>query len=131
MKSLLSNDWQVEVFYDGKCPLCMREINLLRRLDRQHRIRFTDIADTSFSPTVFGMTMKDFMDEIQGRLPSGEWINGVEVFRRLYTAVGLKHAVAITRLPGISHGLEFGYRVFAKHRLRLTGRCGGGSCEVH
>lgn len=131
MNSELNNDWQVEVFYDGECPLCLREIKLLRRLDRKHRIRFTDIADPSFSPASFGMTMKDFMDEIHGRLRSGEWITGVEVFRRLYAAVGLKPVVALTRLPGISHGLEFGYRVFAKNRLRLTGRCDDGACKVN
>ena len=33
-----------EVFYDGECPLCMREIRMLRRMDRRGRIRFTDIA---------------------------------------------------------------------------------------
>lgn len=131
MSGEMRNDWQVEVFFDGDCPLCQREIKLLRRLDRKHRICFTDIADPTFSPATYGKTMKDFMDEIQGRLPSGEWITGVEVFRRLYAAVGLKPFVAITRLPGISHGLEFGYRVFAKNRLRLTGRCEGGSCKVN
>lgn len=127
----MNKDWQVEVFYDGECPLCLREIKLLRRLDRKHRIRFSDIADPSFSPTTYGMAMKDFMDEIQGRLPSGEWITGVEVFRRLYATVGLKPIVSLTRLPGISHGLEFGYRVFAKNRLRLTGRCNDGTCRVN
>jgi predicted DCC family thiol-disulfide oxidoreductase YuxK len=131
MSSEANNDWQVEVFYDGECPLCLREIKLLRRLDRKHRIRFTDISDPSFSPAIFGMQMKDFMDEIQGRLPSGEWITGVEVFRRLYAAIGLEPVVALTRLPVISHGLEFGYRVFAKNRLRLTGRCDDGTCKVN
>ncbi len=77
------------------------------------------------------MSLQDFMDEIQGRLPNGEWIKGVEVFRRLYAAVGLKPVVALTRLPGISHGLEFGYRVFAKNRLRLARRCDAGTCKVN
>lgn len=130
MSSNTSNDWQVEVFYDGECPLCLREIKLLRRLDRKHRIRFTDIAEASFSPASYGMTMRDFLDEIRGRLPTGEWLKGVEVFRRLYAAVGLKSVVWLTRLPGISHGLGFGYRLFAKNRLRLTGRCDAGTCKV-
>ncbi len=131
MNSHGSNDWQVEVFYDGECPLCLREIKLLRRLDRKHRIRFTDIADASFQPANYGMTMRDFMDEIQGRLPSGKWITGVDVFRRLYAAVGLKPVIWLTRLAGISHGLEFGYRIFAKNRLRLTGRCDSDTCKVN
>lgn len=125
-----NNEWQVEAFYDGACPLCLREIKLLRWMDRKHRIRFTDIATQDFNPGDFDKTMAEFMDEIQGRLPSGEWIVGVEVFRRLYAAVGLAPIAWLTRLPVISHGLEFGYRHFAKHRLKLTGRCDSGSCQT-
>ncbi len=130
MNNTASEGWRIEVFFDGECPLCLREIKLLRRMDRNDRIRFTDIADPTFRPTEFGKTNQEFMDEIQGRLPDGTWVTGVEVFRRLYAAVGLGPLVWLTRLPGISHGLEVGYRAFAKNRLRLTGRCNAGSCEV-
>ena len=37
-------DFDVEVFYDGACPLCLREIFMLRRREHRGRIRFTDIA---------------------------------------------------------------------------------------
>ncbi len=124
-------NWKVEVFYDGECPLCLREIKLLRWMDRKQNILFTDIADPDFRPSDYGKTMQEFMDEIQGRLPDGSWILGVEVFRRLYAAVGFSPLVAVTRLPGVSHGLGFGYRVFAKNRLRLTGRCTKETCEVN
>ena len=123
-------DWNVEVFYDGECPICRREIRLLRRLDRHSRIRFSDISADDFSARDFDRTMSDFMDEIQGRLPGGEWITGVEVFRRLYAAVGLGPLVSLTRLPGISWGLDAGYRVFAKNRLKLTGRCSTETCGI-
>jgi predicted DCC family thiol-disulfide oxidoreductase YuxK len=63
------------------------------------------------------------MREIKGRLPDGTWITGVEVFRRLYGAVGFRWLIPFTRLPGIRQLLDVGYRVFAKNRLRLTGRC--------
>lgn len=126
-----SGQWSVEVFYDGDCPLCKKEIHLLQWLDRKKRIRFTDIAKPSFDAESYGLTFQEFMDEIQGRLPSGEWITGVEVFRHLYAAVGLKPLVFITRLPGIRQALDWSYRKFAKQRLRLTGRCTpGGSCEI-
>ena len=123
-------NWQVEVFYDGECPLCLREIKLLRWMDRRQNIRFTDISESGFRPEDYGKSMQEFMDEIQGRLPDGSWIIGVEVFRRLYAAVGFRPLVALTRIPGVSHGLDFGYRIFAKNRLRLTGRCREGVCEV-
>lgn len=121
----------VEVFYDGDCPLCAREIAMLRRLDGGRAIRFTDIAEPGFDATRHGRSHADLMERIHGRLPDGRWIEGVEVFRQLYRAVGFGPLVWLTRLPGIAQLLEWGYRVFAAHRLRLTGRCASdGSCTV-
>jgi len=114
---------EVEVFYDGECPLCLREIRMLRWMDRKQRILFTDIAREGFSPEAYGKGMDELMGEIHGRLPDHTWITGVEVFRRLYSAVGFKTLARITRLPILSGLLDFGYRAFAKYRLRLTGRC--------
>ena len=75
-----SMEWQVEVFFDGECPLCVREIRMLRWMDRRQRIRFTDISTDKFLPDRFDRSMQDFMDEIHGRLPDGQWLTGVEVF---------------------------------------------------
>ncbi len=127
---VLKSDWQIEVFYDGDCPLCIREIQLLRWLDRHRRIRFTDIAAANFCAADYGKSMPEFMDQIQGRLPSGQWVVGVEVLRRLYSAIGLGPLVWITRLPLLSQLCDIGYRVFAKHRLRLTGRCSTQECKI-
>lgn len=121
---------EIEAFYDGGCPLCRREVNLLKRFDRRHKIHFTDIAADDFDPDVYGKTQTEFMEEMQGRLPDGSWVSGVEVFRRLYSAIGLRWLVAPTRLPGISHSLDYLYQHFARHRLKLTGRCQQGQCTV-
>lgn len=126
---LSSASHAVEVFYDGECPLCLREIKLLRFLDRKDRIRFTDIAAVDFNAAEYKKTPVQFMDEIHGRLPDGSWIVGVEVFRQLYSAVGFGLLVWPTRLPGVSHALNFGYHAFARNRLRLTGRCTKETCD--
>lgn len=128
-------DFEIEVFYDGDCPLCMREIRMLRRLDSKGEspgaIRFTDIAAPDFDPAAHDRTMDEFMTEIRGRLPDGTWLTGVEVFRRLYGAVGFRRLVALSRWPVVRHALELGYRLFAKNRLRLTGRCSpDGQCRI-
>jgi predicted DCC family thiol-disulfide oxidoreductase YuxK len=122
---------EVEVFFDGECPLCAREIQLLRRLDRRQRIGFVDIAARDFQPSAYGLTRAVLMAEIHARLPDGSVIRGVEVFRRLYAAVGFGPLVALTRLPGISQLLDAAYGLFAKNRLRLTGRCDDERCTVH
>jgi len=112
-----------EVFFDGDCPLCLREIRLLRRLDRKGRILFTDIARPEFDPSSVGLDKQTLMARIHGRAPTGEMVEGVEVFRRLYAAVGFGPIVALSRLPGVSHLLDACYSWFASNRLRLTGRC--------
>lgn len=115
--------FQIEMFYDGECPLCMRETRLLERLDRKNRIRFTNIAAADFVAADHGKSHNVLMAQMHGRLPDGTWVTGVEVFRRLYSAVGFRAIVWLTRLPVISQLLDCGYAVFARYRLRLTGRC--------
>ena len=123
--------WSIQVFFDGECPLCLREIRLLAALDaRRRRIRFTDIAAPGFDAAEWGTTQSHLMAEIAGRLPDGSWVRGVEVFRRLYTAIGLGPLVALTRLPGVRHALDAAYRVFARNRLRWTGRCTPEACAL-
>lgn len=123
--------YQVEVFYDADCPLCVREIRMLQWMDRRRQnIRFTDISAADFDAAEHGKTHDDFMAEIHGRLADGSWIIGVEVFRQLYAAIGFGPVIWISRLPGIRGLLEWSYRLFARNRLRLTGRCAGKSCEV-
>lgn len=121
--------WTFRVFHDGACPLCAREIAMLRRLDRRGRIDFVDIADPEFRAQDHGTTWSELMARIRGQLPDGTWVEGVEVFRRLYGAVGFGPLVWLTRLPGISQLLSWAYVAFAERRLRLTGRCDA-TCPV-
>lgn len=113
----------IEMFYDGHCPLCLRETQLLTHMDRHDRIRFVNIAASDFDADSAGKSQDELMAEIHARLPDGSWVTGVEVFRRLYSAVGLGPLVLLTRLPVISQLLDAGYHIFARNRLRLTGRC--------
>jgi len=120
----------VEIFFDGECPLCTREVNLLRRMDRKRRVRFTDIAAQDFDPRALGTDMSTLMARIHGRLPDGTVLEGVEVFRRVYEAVGLSWLSRVSRLPGIASLTEAAYSLFAQNRLRLTGRCDHEGCAT-
>jgi predicted DCC family thiol-disulfide oxidoreductase YuxK len=123
--------FDVEVYFDGECPLCIREIGVLRLLDRKRRrIRFTDIAEPDFDAAAHGVSYDDLMARIHGRLPDGRLIEGVEVFRRLYDAVGFGLLVRLTRLPLVAPALDAAYLWFAANRLHLTGRCTNGGCKV-
>jgi predicted DCC family thiol-disulfide oxidoreductase YuxK len=125
-----TRSWTVEVFYDGDCPLCMREMRMLMARDKRGRVRFTNIAAPGFDSSDLGLDQATLMRKIHGRLPDGEIIEGVEVFRRLYAAVGFEWLAAASRAPGVSLILDAAYEAFAKNRLRLTGRCNDGACAV-
>lgn len=121
-----------EVFFDGECPLCGKEIAMLQRLDRRQAIRFTDISTLDFAAERLEKDYETLMGSIHGRMPDGSWVSGVEVFRQLYTAVGYGGIVSLTRVPGLSWLLDMLYVVFARNRLTWTGReaCLEGSCKA-
>ena len=129
-ESAEATGFDLELFYDGDCPLCTREVAWLRRLDHGQRIRFVDIAASDFDAAALGVSWQTLMARIHARLPNGTLIEGVEVFRRAYTAVGLSPLAALSRLPGISQALDAGYTWFAKNRLSWTGRCADGACQA-
>jgi predicted DCC family thiol-disulfide oxidoreductase YuxK len=130
MHKLGGESFEIEVFFDGGCPLCAREMNSLRHRDKSHGIKITDIHDRGFDPGDHGKSLGELMAQMHGRLPDGTWLRGVEVFRRLYHAIGCRWLVGISRLPLISQMMDASYWVFAKNRLPLTGRCAGGSCST-
>jgi len=113
----------VEVFYDGDCPLCSREVTFLRARAHRGEIKFTDIAALGFDPDPLGFTQAEMMSEIRGRARDGRFISGVEVFRQMYAAVGFTRLVKLSRLAPIDWLLRVAYRAFARNRLKLTGRC--------
>ena len=121
-----------EVFYDGDCPLCLKEIRMLQWLDRNnHRIQFTDIAAEGFDAEgTTGLSYEDLMAEIYGRLPSGELVTGMEVFRQLYGAVGLGLLFAPTAWGPLRPMFDSIYSFFARNRLRITGRCTDETCAT-
>lgn len=125
--------WQIRVLYDGECPLCSREIRFLQRRDRERgRIQFKDIADPTFDPAVYGLEAWQVMARIHGVLPDGSVVEGVEVFRLAYTAVGLGWLLAPTRWPGLRRLADVAYQAFARNRLTWTGRataCEAERCE--
>lgn len=122
---------RIEVFYDGACPLCRREMSALQRVDRNGDIRFTDIAAMDFDPSQVGVGREVLMQRIHARLPSGSLVTGVEVLRQLYTTVGRGWWVPVTRVPGLAQILDVAYDRFARNRRRWLGLCDDGQCADH
>ena len=127
------NGTPLRVLIDGDCPLCKHEAALLQRLDRgRGALVMEDITSPDFDPARYGTTHDAVMGHIHAVLPDGTLITGMEVFRRAYAAVGLRWLLAWTRWPVARPVADAAYALFARHRLRLTGRagCETGACRV-
>jgi predicted DCC family thiol-disulfide oxidoreductase YuxK len=74
-----SADAPIEVFFDGACPLCVSEINLLRRLDRHGQLRFIDIAPLEAEP-MCPLPRADMLARFHIRQPNGGIISGAAAF---------------------------------------------------
>ena len=126
--------WELKVLYDGQCPLCRKEADLLRWLDGgRRRLLLEDLSSPDFEASKYGATIEQLMDQIHGVLPSGRLVKGMAVFRRAYDAVGLGWLLAPTNWPILRGFFDAGYEWFARNRLWLTGRfggCHGGRCHA-
>jgi predicted DCC family thiol-disulfide oxidoreductase YuxK len=115
-----ANDYPIRMLFDGLCPLCSREASLLRRLDRHGRIEFEDIAAPTFDPARYGLTMEQVIASMHAVLPDGSVVRGVDVFARLYRAIGWRWLAAVLEFRPTRPLFDLGYRLFAKLRPMLS-----------
>jgi predicted DCC family thiol-disulfide oxidoreductase YuxK len=116
--------WKIKLLYDGLCPLCLREVNFLQKRDAGRGIvAFVDIADLDYDPAEHGgVEFEDAMGRIHAILPDGTVIRDVAVFRRVYEELGMGWIYAATQWPILGAIANQLYTLWAKLRLRLTGR---------
>ena len=124
--------YPLTVFFDGACPICDREIALMKRLDRRRQLEFCDFSAQEYDAVSSGFATEDLGAVIHARWADGSVITGVEVFRAMWEAVGLGFLAKLSRLSLVEPLVLNAYAWFARNRLRLTGRshaCTGDSCR--
>ncbi len=116
--------WKIKLLYDGECPLCLREVNFLQKRDAgRGLVQFVDIADDNYQPeNQGGIDFETAMGRIHGVLPDGTVVKDIEVFRRVYEALGMGWVYAVTKLPIVGAIADWIYGLWADRRLALTGR---------
>lgn len=131
------NQTQTLVFYDGACPVCVREMQVLRRHDRAQRLAMVDIAAADFDAHAWPASRADMNAALHVRLPDGSWRSGMAAIRHIYRVIGKGWWLAPTGWPLISHVFDRLYAAFARHRLVLSARldfgtthCANGTCRL-
>lgn len=108
---------RVKVWYDGACPLCAREIALMRRLDKRGRIAFIDVAAGAdpTCPLERGALLARFHAEEDGVV-----LSGAAAFAAMWRAIPLLRPFGLAaRWRPLLGLLEAAYRGFLRLRPRL------------
>ena len=105
------------VWHDGACPLCRREIALMRRLDRRGAIDFIDAADngTHDCPIDRRVLLARLHAQEDGRL-----LSGAAAFAAMWRAIPVLRPLGLAaRNLVVLAALEWLYSGFLTIRPRL------------
>lgn len=108
---------RLTVWFDGGCPLCRREIALIRRLDRLQSIRFVDVsqaqADCPIGPD-------QLLARFHAREAGRPIVSGAAAFAAMWRVIPLLRPFGeLARVPPILWLLERFYSVFLTFRPHL------------
>jgi predicted DCC family thiol-disulfide oxidoreductase YuxK len=107
---------KLEVWYDGACPLCLREIALMRRLDRRGAIEFVDVSTPESACPIDRQAL---LERFHAR-ENGVMLSGAAAFAAMWRAIPLLRPLGlIARWKPVLAMLEAAYLRFLKLRPRL------------
>ena len=112
------------VYHDGECPICNVEINAMKRIDKDKRVKWVDISKDQAALDAAGLTYQQTMDRIHVQDENQQMITGVNGFLNVWSHLPYFRRVVpiIKHTPGLLWLMEKGYVLFAKYRLKLTGK---------
>lgn len=130
--------WPLTLYYDGDCPLCAREIKLLRRHATPQRLLLVDMSGVEFEAHTFGFTVEQMQDSLHARFADGRWVKGLDATLWSWRAAGLGRWAAPLTWPLLRPLFGVGYRLFCRLRPHLAWlphpegnrRCRDNACTV-
>jgi len=115
-----------EVFYDGACPLCTREIAFYRRVRGGESIRWTDISGPATETLPDGLTQASARARFHVKSADGDILDGAAAFAHLWSNLsGFRLLGRVAQVPPILWLLERLYNGFLKLRPALQRRATG------
>lgn len=133
-----SPQWPLTLYYDGDCPLCAREIQLLNRHANAERLLLVDISSEAFHADSVGIDKHTLANRLHAHFADGQWVTGLDATLWSWRAAGLgRWATPLTWMP-LRPVFELGYWLFCVLRPHLTWlphpdagkRCQNGQCDI-
>lgn len=128
--------WPLTLYYDGQCPLCLREIQMFSKRNQSARLHLADISSTDTQPLP-GLTREQMLDCLHARFNDGYIVSGIDATYWSYSAVGLGWLVRPLTWRWARPFWQWGYRQFCRVRPLLSKivpmptdrQCSSGQCR--
>lgn len=115
----LSPAWPLTLYYDGECPLCLREIHMFEGRNADARLELIDIADPT-ADTLPGLSRDEMLACLHARFQDGHTVKGIDATYWSYRAVGLGWLVKPLSWRWARPFWEWAYRQFCRLRPALA-----------
>lgn len=108
---------RLTVWFDGACPLCIREVALFRRLDKRRAIHFEDVSSEDASCPI---DRAELLAQFHAQEKDQSIVSGAAAFAAMWRAIPMLRPLGeAARLPAVLWVLERLYVVFLRIRPRL------------
>lgn len=116
--------------FDGNCMFCVRSIGFLHRLDIFRRIELVDFNDDAKHSLLKDFDFQRARTEMMLSTENG-WLGGFRAFRKIAGSLPLLWIfVPFLYLPGVAEIGDLIYKLIAKNRYLILGRCDDGYCGL-
>ena len=119
MNAAATVQYPITIFYDASCPLCMREVTILKRYDHANQIHLIDCSPKDFA-TVEGYGREAMMRLIHSRDAAGQWLVGAPVFAAAYRASGFASIASLWGNARLQPFWRVVYPWIADNRMLLS-----------
>jgi predicted DCC family thiol-disulfide oxidoreductase YuxK len=119
------------VLYDGECPLCLKSVGILKKLDWFHRLNYVNARDVDQDIIKeLPVEPKRLIEEMHLVTPRKSIYHGFGAFRWMSWRLPLLWIFApFMYLPGASWLGQKAYLWVARNRFKLV-PCHGGVCTI-
>jgi predicted DCC family thiol-disulfide oxidoreductase YuxK len=115
-----NHQWPLTLYFDGDCPLCAREIQLLRRRAPEDRLQLVDMSQDGFEAAALGFSHDQMQASLHARFADGRWVKGLDATLWAWRAAGLGTWAAPLTWRATRPLLSLAYRLFCRLRPHLN-----------
>ncbi len=112
------------VFYDGKCGLCVKEINHYRKIAPAGIFDWQDITESADDLNKEGIHLSVGLKLLHVKDNKGQMHVGVDAFILIWKQLRRWRFLAmVVSIPGIRQLADLSYRIFANGRFKRLAHC--------